>query len=100
MNVACMRQFIMKVVTRKITHCGKPRRYCDSWWSCGAVVTSLVFCNLNYRTKSVTCRVYSLKSPFTWFCQKFCKSHITLVQILNFILYHLYNFPVFVSMLN
>jgi len=29
-----------------------------------------------------------------------CKAHITLVQLLNFILYHLCNFPVFVSMLN
>jgi len=28
-----------------------------------------------------------------------CKSHITLVQLLYFILYHLCNFPVFVSML-
>jgi len=31
---------------------------------------------------------------------KTCKSHITLVQLLNFILYHLCNFPIFVSMLN
>jgi len=30
-----------------------------------------------------------------------CKSHITLVQLLlNFILYHMCNFPVFVSILN
>jgi len=29
-----------------------------------------------------------------------CMSHITLVQLLNFILYHLCNFPVFVSMLS
>jgi len=28
-----------------------------------------------------------------------CKSHISLVQLLNFILHHLCNFPVFVSML-
>jgi len=28
-----------------------------------------------------------------------CKSHITLAQLLNFILYHLCNFSVFVSML-
>jgi len=29
-----------------------------------------------------------------------CKSHITLVQLLNFILYYLCNFPVFVSVLH
>jgi len=38
--------------------------------------------------------------PDEFYKDETCKSHtgITLVQLLNFILYHLCNFPVFVSM--